>query len=172
MSGKLYNVGKIVNTHGVKGEVKVVTQTDFPDVRFAKGSSLLLVDPASGQTVPVTVESGRPQKNVYMVRFEGMDGINSVEPYRNWLIKVTEDELVELDEDEFYHHEIIGCRVVTDEGEELGTIGEIMSPGANDVWVVNRPKGKDILIPYIDDVVLSVDVENKLVTVQLLEGLL
>ena len=174
MNGKLFNVGKIVNTHGIRGEVKVLTQTDFADIRFSKGNKLLLQDAEEKQLLPMTVESGKPQKNVWLVKFSGIADINEAEKYKGWSIKVGEDDLVELDEDEFYHHEIIGCRVVTDEGEELGAISEILSPGANDVWVVERPKGmgKPVLIPYIDDVVLTIDVENKLVTVRLLEGLL
>ncbi len=78
----------------------------------------------------------------------------------------------ELPDGEFYYHEIVGCTVVTEEGETLGEITEILSPGANDVWVVKRPKGKPLLLPYIDDVILDVDVEGKKVTARLMEGLL
>jgi len=172
MSEKLYTVGKIVNTHGIRGELKIVPQTDFPEERFAKGSELLFVDPAGGRTVPVIVKSARVHKNMYLVLFDGMDNINDVEKYKGWLLKVSEKHLSELDEGEYYYHEIIGCTVVTDEGEELGTISEILSPGANDVWVVRRPKGKDVLLPYIDEVVLDVDVKEKRVKVHLMEGLL
>jgi 16S rRNA processing protein RimM len=172
MSGKLFNVGKIVNTHGIKGELKVLTQTDFPEIRFRKGSSLILMDPAESTNLSVTVEAGRPQKNVWLVTFKDFGDINAVEKYKGWSIKVSEEYLVELEEDAFYHHEIIGCRVVTEEGEELGIISEILSPGANDVWVVEQPKGKPVLIPYIDDVVLAISIPDKKVTVRLLEGLL
>jgi 16S rRNA processing protein RimM len=82
---------------------------------------------------------------------------------------------MELDEGEYYYHEIIGCRVETEDGEELGTIAEILSPGANDVWVVDRPKGKgknQLLLPVIDDVLISVNTKEKLVTVRLMEGLI
>ncbi len=78
----------------------------------------------------------------------------------------------ELAEGEYYYHEVIGCKVVTENGEELGTITEILSPGANDVWVIKRPKGQDLLIPYIDDIVLQVNVEQKQVTIHVMEGLL
>ncbi|MOA56814.1 Ribosome maturation factor RimM [compost metagenome] len=91
------------------------------------------------------------------------------------MLKVAENELVELNDGEYYYHEIIGCRVVTEDGEELGEISEILSPGANDVWVVDRPKGskgKQILIPVIDDVLIGVDKRERLVTVRLMEGLI
>ena len=171
MNEKLFTVGKIVNTHGIRGELKVISQTDFPEVRYKKGSVLLIQDPLSRRTVSVTVESARPHKNTYLLKFAGLDSINDVEKYKGCLLKVRERDLQELDEGEFYYHEIIGCKVVTDDGEELGTIREILAPGANDVWVVERGKGKPVLIPYIDDVVLHVDVADKRVTVRLPEGL-
>jgi 16S rRNA processing protein RimM len=172
MDTNLYTVGKVVNTHGIKGEVKVITQTDFPDVRFAKGSSLLLFDPQPATTVAVAVEHARQHKNSYIVKFAGLDHINEVEKYKGWLLKVTEQDLVPLAEDEYYYHEIVGCTVTTEDGDELGQISEVLSPGANDVWVVNRPKGKPVLIPVIDDVVLDVDISRKMVQIRLMEGLL
>lgn len=172
MSGKLFNVGKIVNTHGIRGELKVVPQTDFPDIRFRKGSRLVLTDAEMTTRVPVIVESGRPQKNVYLVKFSGLDDINQVEKYKGWMLKVTEEDLVELEEGEYYYHQIIGCTVQTEEGEVLGTIGEILSPGANDVWVVNRPQGKPVLVPVIDDVLINVDVAGKRVTIRVMEGMM
>ncbi|GIP36785.1 ribosome maturation factor RimM [Paenibacillus sp. J31TS4] len=172
MSGKLYNVGKIVNTHGTRGELKIVLQTDFPEERFEPGSRLLLIDPAQSTELPVVVEAGRPQKNVYLVRFSGLNDINLVEKYKGWSIKIREEDMGELEEGEYYHHQIVGCTVRTEEGEELGTVSEILTPGANDVWVVARPAGKPLLLPVIDDVVLSVDVQEKLITVRLMEGLL
>ncbi|WP_159886995.1 ribosome maturation factor RimM [Paenibacillus puerhi] len=172
MSDKLYTVGKIVNTHGIRGELKVVSETDFPAERFAKNSKLVFVDPNSGAKLPVTVESAREHKLMFIIRFQGFGNINEVEKYKGWLLKVEEQYLSELDQDEYYYHEIIGCSVVTEEGEVLGEIKEILSPGANDVWVIKRPQGKELLIPYIDEVVLDVNVKDKKVTVRLMEGLL
>lgn len=171
MSGKLFNVGKIVNTHGIKGDLKILSQTDFPELRFGKGSELILLSPDESQRLNVQVEGSREQKGLYFVRFKGWNDINQVEKYKGWSVKVDEEDLAELEEDEYYFHEIIGCRVATAEGRELGTVKEILTPGANHVWVVKPPKGKDILIPVIDEVVVDVDVDNKLITVELMEGL-
>ncbi|WP_058303904.1 ribosome maturation factor RimM [Gorillibacterium timonense] len=171
MEEKLYNVGKIVNTHGIRGELKLVSQTDFPDIRFQNGSELILLGP-SGEQLPVTVESGRPQKNVWMVKFKEFADINAAEKVKNWDVKVRGENLVDLEDGEYYYHEIIGCRVFTEEEEDLGTIKEILTPGANDVWIVKMPNGKELLLPYIDEVVLSVNVVDKRVTVRLMEGLL
>ncbi|MFB5759756.1 ribosome maturation factor RimM [Paenibacillus medicaginis] len=169
---KLYNVGKIVNTHGIRGELKILPSTDFPEDRFAKGSELLIFPENGGAPLLVTVEQARFQKNVVIVKFKEHGNINDVEKYKGSMLKISEERLGELEEDEYYYHEIIGCAVVTEEGEELGEIKEILSPGANDVWVVKMPNGKELLLPYIDEVVLAVDVQSKKVTVRLMEGLL
>jgi len=167
-------VGKLVNTHGIRGEVKIFSQTDFPEERFAQGSKLTLRNPETEQKLTVEIVSARPQKNMFIVKLKGYDNINDVEKYKGWTLSVTKDNMVELEEGEYYQHQIIGCKVVTDEGEELGLITEILVPGANDVWVVQeqKPKGRQILIPVIDDVLLDVNVDTKTVTVRLMEGLI
>lgn len=172
MSEHWLSVGRLVNTHGIRGEVKVLPSTDFPDERFAPGSHLTLHAPDSSETVEVEVASAREHKGMYIVKLRGFDNINEVLPYKGWQIKVPVSQRIPLEEGEFYFYEIIGCTVVTEEGEELGRISEILRPGANDVWVVERPQGRPVLIPYIDDVVRDVDVAAKRVTIHLMEGLI
>jgi len=170
--GRLLNVGKIVNTHGIKGELKIWPQTDFPDVRFKPGAKLLMIPPEAGQPIEIEVASSREQKKMYVVRFKGFDDINQVEKYKGWELKVSEEERVPLDEGEFYVRDIVGCEVVTEEGEPLGRVTDVLSPGANDIWVVKMPKGKELLLPVIDDVVLDVDIGARKIKVHLMEGLL
>lgn len=165
------NVGKIVNTHGIRGELKIMPLTDFPEVRFAKNAELYLFTP-DNHSVLVHVESARLHKNMYIVRLKEYGNINEVEKFKGSIAKVSKENLAELEENEYYFHQIVGCTVVTEEGENLGTISEILTPGANDVWVVKTAAGKEILLPVIDDVVLDVDVNEKLVKVHLMEGLL
>jgi 16S rRNA processing protein RimM len=172
MEQQWLSVGKVVNTHGIRGELKVLSQTDFIEERFAPGSKLTLLNPEMTQQIQVVVQSSRLHKEMIIAKLKGYDNINDVEKYKGWSLKVTKDNLIDLEEGEYYQHQIIGCRVVTDEGEELGVITEILVPGANDVWVVEQSKGKQVLIPVIDDVLLNVDVANKLVTVRLMEGLI
>lgn len=169
---KWFNVGKIVNTHGIKGEVRVVSKTDFPDERYKKGNKLTLFYPDSNESQELTVKSHRTHKSFDLLTFEGYENINTVEKMKGGLLKITEDQLGQLEEDEFYYHEIIGCTVKTLNGEEVGKIKEILSPGANDVWVIKGEKGKEILIPYIEDVVKEVNVKEKLVLIDPMEGLL
>jgi len=172
VSDKWLTVGRVVNTHGIRGEVKVLPSTDFPGERFAPGSRLTLHAPDASAAVEVEVASAREHKGAYLVKFKGYDNINQVLPYKGWTVKVPASRRVPLGEGEYYFHEIIGCAVVTEEGEELGRISEILRPGANDVWVVERPQGRPALIPYIADVVLDVDVAAKRVTIRLMEGLI
>ncbi|HEY4554210.1 MAG TPA: ribosome maturation factor RimM [Bacillaceae bacterium] len=167
-----FHVGKIVNTHGIHGEVRVISRTDFPEERYAPGNSLHLFLAGGQQPIPLVVKSHRKHKNFDLLSFEGFSNINDVEKWKNGVLKISEDQLTPLSEDEYYFHEIIGCHVFTDEGKELGTIREILTPGANDVWVVKGEDSKELLIPYIQDVVQEIDVDAKRIVIHPMEGLL
>lgn len=167
---KLFNVGKIVNTHGIKGEVRVISVTDFPEERYQKGSVLIL-EREKAEPIELVVASHRKHKNFDLLTFENHPTIESVEIYRDGILKVTEERLTELPENEFYLHEIVGLRVEDETGNEIGKIKEVLQPGANDVWVIQRHKKKDLLIPYIAECVLNVDLEAGKVTIHLMEGL-
>ncbi|MDP4083013.1 MAG: ribosome maturation factor RimM [Bacillota bacterium] len=169
---KWYNVGKIVNTQGLKGEVRVISKTDFPEERYKKGNNLYLFLSKSETPITLTVKSHRTHKTFDLLTFEGYDDINLVEKFKEGILKVSESQLIELEEDEFYFHEIIGCSVITASGEEIGKVTEILTPGANDVWVVKGKDGKEVLIPYIVDVVKKVDIKEKTITIEPMEGLL
>ncbi|MDQ0253737.1 16S rRNA processing protein RimM [Evansella vedderi] len=167
------NVGKIVNTHGIRGEVRVISRTDFPEKRYATGNRLSIQN-ERGERTTVTVTSWRRHKQFDLLTFEGFENVNDVEKFKGSLLQIHQDALDdELQEGEFYYHEIIGAQVYTESGEELGKIKEILSPGANDVWVVQRKgPGKDILIPYIDEVVKQVNISENKVIIHPMEGLL
>ena len=165
-----YNVGKIVNTQGLQGEMRVLSVTDFADERFKKGSHLSLFDDKDRFVMDVEIASHRKMKNFDIIKFKGMYHINDIEKYKNHTLKIAEEDLSDLDEGEFYYHEIIGLDVY--EGDQfLGKIKEILQPGANDVWVVSRKGKRDLLLPYIPPVVLDIDLEAGRVQVELMEGL-
>ena len=164
-------VGKIVNTHSLKGEVKVISSTDFEEERFKKGSKLLIT--RGNQLIrEVVVESYRNHKNFLLVKFEEIDSVEEAEKLKNLQIKIDSTEVGELEENEFYFHEIIGCEVFDENEKLLGEIIEILTPGANDVWVIKCQNGKEILIPYIEDVVKKIDIENKKIDIEVMEGLI
>ncbi|MHC5253296.1 ribosome maturation factor RimM [Listeria kieliensis] len=169
---KMYNVGKIVNTHGLMGEVRVISRTDFKESRYKPGSQLFLFRKNEKEPVALVVKSHRTHKNFDLLTFEGYTGINQVENMKEGVLKVAEKDLDALEENAFYFHEIIGCTVYQTDGTELGKITEILTPGANDVWVVKPAKGKDQLIPYIADVVKKIDVQKKEIVIEPMEGLL
>ena len=165
-----FNVGKIVNTQGLQGELRVLSVTDFSEDRFKKGSRLSIFDDKNQFVMEVEIASHRKQKNFDIVKFKGLYHINDVEKYKGCSLKVAEEDLADLEEDEFYYHEIIGLDVY--EGDQLiGQIKEILQPGANDVWVVARKGKRDLLLPYIPPVILNVDIPNGRVEVDIMEGL-
>ncbi|MFZ3587945.1 ribosome maturation factor RimM [Bacillus sp. DJP31] len=169
---KWFNVGKIVNTHGIKGEIRVISSTDFPNERYAIGNPLYIFFKDQTEPIELIVETHRVHKNFNLLTFEGYPNVNDVERFKGSILKVPEDQQGDLDEGEFYYHEIIGCSVKTNDGQIIGEVIEIISTGANDVWVVKREGEKDVLIPYIKEVVEEIDIDLKEITIHLMEGLL
>ena len=165
-----YNVGKIVNTHGVRGEVRVLATTDFIDERFAKGNTLYLQQ--SGEPLPLTIESTRQHKGFVLVKFVGYDNINDVEKYKGCGLYVTKENRVACEKDEYFIADLIGLSVVTDEGQMLGNVTDVISTGANDVYVVLAEDGTELLLPAIHECIRDVDVANGRMQVHLLDGLL
>ncbi|WP_024121383.1 ribosome maturation factor RimM [Bacillus halotolerans] len=172
MTKRWFNVGKIVNTHGIKGEVRVISKTDFAEERYKPGNTLYLFMDGRQEPIEVTVNTYRLHKQFHLLQFKERQSLNEVEELKNAIIKVPEEDLGELNEGEFYFHEIIGCEVFTQEGELIGKVKEILTPGANDVWVIGRKGKKDALIPYIESVVKQIDVSEKKIEIQLMEGLI
>jgi len=164
-------VGRITGLHGLKGELKIELHTDFPE-RFAAGTVLFIGD----ELVEATIIQARPHKQQILVLLEGFTGREQAETLRDEWLFVDEADAVELEEDTYWVHDIVGLFVQTEAGERLGTIGEVLFTGANEVYVVKAEaavnQGKDLLLPAIADVVQTVDLENNLMIVRLLPGLL
>ena len=165
-----FNVGKIVNTQGLQGEMRVLSVTDFAEERFKKGNILALFDKKDQFVMDVEIASHRKVKNFDIIKFKGMYHINDIEKFRDFTLKVREEDLTDLEDGEFYYHEIIGLEVYEND-VLLGTIKEILQPGANDVWVVKRKGKRDLLLPYIPPVVLGIDIVQGRVDVEIPEGL-
>lgn len=163
-----YKVGTMVNTHGIRGEVRVIATTDFPEERFQKGNQLFI---DNNDKTAVEIATVRNHKQFILVSFKGMQNINDVEKYKGMDLLVADADLQDLEDGEFYYKDIIGAEVVTEDGGFVGKVKEIFETGANDVWVVSRAGKDDLLLPMIDDVIKEVDVENQKITIDLLEGL-
>ena len=169
-----YLVGKIVNTQALRGEVRVMATTDFPEERFKIGATLAIFN-GDKLVETVEVDGHRLHKNFNLLHFKGKDNINDVEKFKGFDLKVagTEREADELDENEFYYDDIIGLEVYTTDETYLGKVREITSLPSNDVWAIQRPnKGKDILIPYIEDIVLEIDLDDNQVVIDPMDGLI
>lgn len=164
------NVGKIVNTHGIKGEVRVQSMTDKPEERYLKGTKLV-VKQAANEYIPVTVKSHRVHKSFDLLTFEEYNSINDVEIFKGHLLQISEEDLPQLDGNEYYNSELIGLKVIDEENTNIGKVKEILSLPANDVWVVGRQNKNDLLLPAIASVILEVNLTENFVKVHVLEGL-
>lgn len=140
--------------------------TDFPD-RFALLRKVYL----GPEAVPFALEGFRLHKGSALLKLEGCHDRAAVERLRGQLVQIPIEEAMPLDQDEYYEYQIVGLTVWTKEGEYLGTVDEVISTGSNDVYIV-RGKGREILIPAIEDVVLEVNLAKRRLIVELMEGLI
>jgi 16S rRNA processing protein RimM len=165
---ELLQVGVITSTHGVRGEVKVFPTTDDA-ARFKKLKQVILDD--GKQQREMEIASVKFFKNMVIVKFKGIDNINDVEKYRRARLLVTRENAVPLAENEYFIADLIGLSAKSEDGEELGTITDVLQTGANDVYVVTTSQKEEILVPAIRDCIKHVDLENKEMLIHLLPGL-
>ncbi len=168
MNENYFIIGDIVNTQGIKGEMRVIPCVD--DVTRFKLLDKVYID-KKGNITEFEVENVRYHKQFVLLKLKGIDDMTAAERLKGSIVKITEDMAIPCEEGEYYIKDLYDMNVVSDEGEELGIITDVLFTGANDVYVITPKEGKDILIPAIKQVVLDVDVENKKMTVHLLEGL-
>ncbi len=164
----MFEIGKIVNTQGIKGVVRVIPMTD--DIkRFELLKSVFVC----GKTEEVyEIESVGYHKQFVLLKFKGVDDMTEAElKLKNKLLKIDDSDALPLEEDEHYIRDIMGCVVETVEGEVLGEVKDILFTGANDVYVVDH-NGKEILIPATKNCVQNIDTANKKITIVLLKGLI
>lgn len=163
----LLKVGVITTTHGVRGEVKVYPTTDadrFLDLEY------VLLD-TGREKRKLEIQNVKYFKNLVILKFKGIDNINDIEMYKQRELWVPREEAQELDEDEYYIADLIGMKVVTEDGTSVGILKDVMETGANDVYVVQDAQGKELLLPAIHQCILDVDIEKNIMTVHLMKGL-
>lgn len=162
-------VGVITQTHGIRGEVKVFPTTD--DVNRFKKLKEVILDSGRERMI-MTIEGVKFFKQYAILKFKGYDSINDIEKYKGAKLYVTRDNAVKLKKGEYFVADLIGLKVVTDEGEELGVLKDVLATGANDVYVVETADGKEVLLPAIKECVLNIDMEASIITVHIMDGLM
>lgn len=160
-------IGKLRRPHGVRGEISMEIYTDFPE-RLRAGVTVYVGE----EHIPYQVRSRRSVHAGLLISFKGIDTPEAAVQLRNTFVYVRTADRPALPEGEYYHHEIIGLQVVSDEGQPLGELVEVLSYPANDVYVVRPTTGQEILIPALRSVILDVDLDAGEMHVHLLPGLL
>ncbi len=166
---QLLRVGVISNTHGIRGEVKVFPTTDDP-TRF-EGLKEVILDTGKEQ-LPLHISNVKYFKQFVILKFKEYNNINDIERYKGKDLYVTRKNAVPLEEGEYYIADLIGCKVITDEGNDLGELVDVLETGANDVYIVKTNEGKEVLLPYIEDCIKEIDIEKKEIIAHIMPGLL
>ena len=156
---QLLQVGVITQPHGVRGEVKV-----FPTKK-------VILDTGK-EKLDLEVEHVKFFKQFVIVKFKEFDNINDIERYKRCPLLVTRENAVPLEEDEYFVADMIGMKVITEDGIEFGTLSDVMETGANDVYVIDSKEHGEVLMPAIKECVLNVDMESGIITVHLMSGLI
>ncbi|MFD6534330.1 ribosome maturation factor RimM [Streptomyces sp. NPDC060184] len=163
-------VARIGRAHGIKGEVTVEVRTDEPELRLGPGA-VLATDPAGAG--PLTIETGRVHSGRLLLRFAGVHDRTAAEALRNTLLiaEVDPDELPE-DPEEFYDHQLMDLDVVLADGTEIGRITEITHLPSQDLFIVERPDGSEVMIPFVEEIVTEIDLEEQRAVITPPPGLL
>ena len=162
-------VGVITAPHGIHGQVKVYPTTD--DVRRFTQLDHCYVETKSGRKT-LHPEDVHFFKNLVIIQFREFSSIEDAMPYKGGDLLIDRDQAIPLGEGEYYIADLIDLKVQTEDGTVLGVLQDVMETGANDVYIVGRPDGKDLLIPAIPDCILDIDLQEGVITVHLLDGLL
>ncbi|WP_432123829.1 ribosome maturation factor RimM [Streptomyces sp. C10-9-1] len=163
-------VARIGRAHGIKGEVTVEVRTDEPELRLGPGAVLATDPPAAG---PLTIATGRVHSGRLLLRFEGVGDRTAAEALRNTLLiaEVDPEELPE-DPDEYYDHQLMDLDVVLTDGTPVGRVTEISHLPSQDLFIVERPDGSEVMIPFVEEIVTEIDLEEQRAVVDPPPGLL
>jgi 16S rRNA processing protein RimM len=150
----------------VRGELRIELLTDYPE-RLSSHTTLYIGPKAA----PYTLQGVRLHGGGALLKLTGCDDRNAAEELRGQVVQIPLEEAVPLDEGEYYEHQVVGAEVITEQGDLLGQISEVLHTGANDVYVIHGSRG-EILVPVTDEVVREIDLDEQRIVVALLPGLL
>lgn len=167
---KYIRIGKIINTHGIKGEAKIYSYSDFDEERYQKGNCVYFK--INGEMQPFTVKTYREHKGFPLVSFEELKDINAIEPYKDCELYIDDDMRDELDEG-YYYDQLEGLDAYDSNGNLLGkTVGMEETNGAQDNLRIEMKDGKQFLVPYIDEFIVEVNLDENRIVIAMQEGLL
>ena len=168
---KYFKIGEVINTHGLKGELKIYSTSDFDDERYQIGNTVYLYQ--NDTYTPFKVASYRVHKGFPLVSFEGYQDINLVEEFKGSLICISEEDRAPLPEGKHYVDELLGLDVYSDKDEYIGKVIDVEETnGAQNNLRVEREDGTSVLIPNVPAFVTEVNSETKRITIHVIEGLL
>lgn len=159
-------VGKLRRPHGVKGEILMEVLSDFPE-RIVQGKHVFIGE----RYTELVIDNARPHARGLIVSIQNVHDRTQAENFRNEVVYISSSDVITLPEDTYYHHQLIGLEVRTENNDYIGTISEILVTGANDVYLLSTPEGKEVLIPAIKSVVLNIDLKMGKIIVDLPEWL-
>ncbi len=163
-------IGQIVNTQGLKGEVRIYPYTD--DVKRFDKLKKIYVE-VNNEKIRLNIQNVRYYKNLVIAKFENFDTIEQVEHYKGKYIFIDEEDKLKLPKDTYYIADLLDCVVIDNNTkEELGKVVDVFSTKSNDVYVVKLIQGNDICIPAIKDVILKIDISSKTIIINKIEGLI
>ncbi len=164
---KQYRIGQIVNTHGLRGEVKVYLYTDYPE-RFDEIDYLYI----QNREEKYYIDKARYQNNMVILKIKGIDTIEKAEGLRGLNLYIDEGNIRELDEDEYMIADLIGLDVYLMSGAFFGKLENVLQYSANDIYVIRSEEGKEYLVPAIKEFVPVIDIDNRKIIVEPIRGLL
>ena len=165
----MLRIGVVTRPHGLRGEVKVFPTTSDPE-RFKSCDLVFLV--TKKEVLELHVESVKYFKKQVILKFKEFSKVEDVEAFHQCDLMVDREDAIELGEGEYFLYDAIGCRVVSDEGAEIGEIKDVLETGANPVFVIKTDAGKEVLFPVIDECILSVDTEKMEAVAHVMPGLM
>ena len=168
---ELVKVGKIVDSFGIDGTMKILSSSSFSEQRYKVGNTLILFDEKNVTQTPVTVESYRKQLDIDVVRFKEITSKEDALAKKNMLIMAEKDEAL-LSKGQYYYSDLEGCAIVDEKNNVLGTVKKVEEFPAQITLRVKRNNEKDFFVPFIKEFIISVDIINKSIKIHLIEGML
>lgn len=167
---ELLTVGQIVNIFGTGGELKIVSHSDFSSKRYKIGNRLLLKDEATGHELETTVVSYRRHRGLDLVKFEGIDATNAIKFFGYYVMAPKDD--IKLPKDTYFHSDLVGCRIHDEKGRPQGVVEAVVDYGAHPILKVVKDEVTKYQIPFVPFFILKVDIAEKTITVNFIDGML